>query len=240
MNMVVDSHTHTLASSHAYSTVSELAQAAAERGLELLAVTDHAPGIEDGAPMLHFMNYHVLPKEMHGVQMRYGVELNILDFTGRVDFDAALLKRQDLCIASFHEKATQPGTMAENTTAYLGAMDNPYVNIIGHPDDGNIPVDFLALVQKAKETHVLIEVNNSSLRAAYYRKNTRENLCTILDLCKRYEVPVVLGTDAHFAGAVGDFTEARALLEEQAFPETLVANTSVEKYLALLARRREA
>ncbi len=240
MKLVVDSHTHTLASSHAYSTVSELAQAASARNLALLAITDHAPEIEDGAPMLHFMNYHVLPKEMYGVQMRYGVELNILDFTGRVDFDADLLKRQDLCIASFHEKATQPGTLAENTAAYLGAMDNPYVNIIGHPDDGNIPVDFLALVQKAKETNVLIEVNNLSLRAAYYRKNTRENLCTILALCKRYEVPVVLGTDAHFAGAVGDFAEAQALLEEQAFPELLVANTSVEKYLALLARRREA
>lgn len=40
MKLVVDSHTHTLASAHAYSTVLELAREAADAGLELLAITD--------------------------------------------------------------------------------------------------------------------------------------------------------------------------------------------------------
>lgn len=240
MKLVVDSHTHTLASAHAYSTVTELAAAAAARNLEILAVTDHAPALSDSAPALHFMNYHVLPKEMNGVRMLYGVELNILDFEGHVDLEEDILRRQDLCIASFHTMCTQAGSEAENTAAYLAAMDNPYVNIIGHPEDGYIPVDFRALVQKAKETHVLLEINNSSLRAAYYRKNTRENMIQMLSLCKEAGVSVVLGTDAHYATAVGDFAEVAALLAELDFPEALVANTSAEKYLSLLARRRES
>jgi putative hydrolase len=80
-------------------------------------------------------------------------------------------------------------------------------------------------------------VNNSSLRAAYYRLNTRENISIMLKLCEKHGVAVSLGSDAHFASAVGRFDEALALLEEISFPEELVANTSVEKFCALLARK---
>ena len=87
MGFVLDTHTHTIASAHAYSTVAEMAKAAGDRGLGLLAVTDHGPALADSSHKLHFMNYHVLPKEMRGVRMLYGAELNILDFEGNVDLD---------------------------------------------------------------------------------------------------------------------------------------------------------
>lgn len=239
MKMVVDSHTHTIASAHAYSTVIELAKAGSENGLEVLAITDHAPALEDSSPALHFMNYHILPKELYGVKMLYGVELNILDFKGNVDLDNSLLERQDICIASFHTMCTKAGTKEENTSAYLGVMDNPFVNIIGHPEDGNIPVDFERLVKKAKERKILLEINNSSLKTAYFRKNTRENMCEMLELCRKMNTPIVLGTDSHFAFTVGQFDEAIELLKEINFPEELIANTSAEKYLSLLAERRK-
>ena len=41
-------------------------------------------------------------------------------------------------------------------------MDNPYVNIIGHPDDSRYPVDYEQLVRAAGEKHVLLELNNTS------------------------------------------------------------------------------
>lgn len=66
----------------------------------------------------------------------------------------------------------------------LGAMDNPYVKIIGHPEDGNIPVDYVELVKHARETGTMLEVNNSSLKTAYYRLNVRENLMEMLQLCE--------------------------------------------------------
>ena len=74
----------------------------------------------------------------------------------------------------------RPGTREENTHAYLGAMKNPYVDIIGHPDDGRYPVDFLALVQAAKEYHVLLELNNNSLDPRCSRENGEENVKTML------------------------------------------------------------
>ncbi len=239
MELILDTHSHTIASAHAYSTVTELAQAASDKGLKLLAVTDHAPALSDSSPLLHFMNYHVLPKTLKGVEMLYGVELNILDFEGHIDMPEDILQRQDICIASFHTECTKPGTLEENTQAFLGAMDNPYVNIIGHPDDGYIPVDYEALVKKAKEEDILLEVNNASLQTAYFRLNTKDNAKTMLKLCKELGVPVSVGSDAHYADTVGRFDGARQILNEVGFPEELVANTSVEKFKALLAKRLE-
>ena len=239
LELVLETHSHTVASAHAYSTVTELARAAAEKGLVLLAVTDHAPSLSDSSPLLHFMNYHVLPRTLKGVEMLYGVELNIMDFEGHTDMPEDILRRQDICIARFHTECTKPGTMKENTRAYLGAMENPYVNIIGHPDDGYIPVDYEALVRKAKEEDVLLEVNNASIQTAYFRLNTRENAKTMLRLCKEQGVYVSVGSDAHYMETVGRFDGALEVLEEVGVPEELVANTSAEKFKALLARRND-
>lgn len=237
MKVVIDAHTHTLASDHAYSTVSENAAAAARAGLVAMGITDHVPPIQDAPDMLHFQNLHVLPDTLCGVKLFRGAELNICDLEGSLYMPEEIMAHLDYCIASFHPVLLKPGDIRENTHAYLKAMDCPFVKIIGHPDDGNVPVDFLQLVLAAKETNTMLEVNNSSLKAAYYRKNTRENLCEMLTLCEKYGVYVSLGSDAHFCGAVGRFEETESLLEELHFPEELVACTSLERFLTLLARK---
>ena len=237
MRLVVDSHTHTIASPDGFSTVNEMAVAARDAGLEALAITDHAPELVGYTPMLHFLGYGKLPHELCGVHMLYGVELNIMDFNGRLDLSDDVLARQDVVIASFHTMCTSAGSVEENTRAYLHAMENPYVNIIGHPDDGYIPIDFERLVSAAKEAGVLIEVNNSSVKSVPYRLNTAKNIRTILSLCKEHRVPIVVGTDAHHTSAVGDFSYALQALEDTAFPEELVANVSIERYEHLLAGR---
>ena len=67
MNYLLDSHTHTVASGHAYSTVLEMARAAAEKGLELLCITDHAPGMEGTTCRDYFANSRVIDRELFGV-----------------------------------------------------------------------------------------------------------------------------------------------------------------------------
>lgn len=237
MKLMVDSHTHTLASAHAYSTILENAKAAAEQGLKLLCITDHAPSLPDSPNEFHFMGYHSLDRELYGVQMLYGIELNIMDSDGTVDLPENLLKRQDVVIASYHTVCTPAGSREENTRAFVRAIENPYVQMIGHPEDGFIPVDFEKIVLAAKENSVLLEVNNNSLKNAFFRLNTRENLIEILRLCEKHGVPVSTGTDAHFATAVGRFDKVTELLEEIGFPEELVANTDPDKFLRLLRRK---
>ena len=69
---------------------------------------------------------------------------------GQVDLGEKELRNMDVVIASLHLPCMKPGSRAENTEAYLNVMKNPYVNIIGHPDDGRYEIDYPALVQGAR------------------------------------------------------------------------------------------
>ena len=239
MQIKLDTHTHTLASGHAYSTILENAKGAAENGMELCAITDHAPGMHDSADMIYFLNYRRLDPTLCGVEMLYGAELDILDFDGGLSFDQKTIKRMDLCIASFHETMLGIGSRAENTRAYLQVMQTPGVSIIGHPDDKHIPVDYEALVLEAKRVGILLEVNNASLLPWHYRcGGAMENYRTMLRLCEKHGVPISLGSDAHFATGVGRMDLAAALLEELRFPEELVVNTDPPRFKEILSKRK--
>ena len=62
--LVLDIHTHTLASGHAYGTIREMAQAAGERGLQLLGISEHAPGIPGTVEPFYYLNLSVIPREL--------------------------------------------------------------------------------------------------------------------------------------------------------------------------------
>lgn len=223
-----DLHTHTVASGHAYCTIREMAKAASEKGLEVLGITEHAPAMPGTCHNFYFHNMKVVPREMYGIRLLMGAELNILDAEGNVDLEERELKNMDITIASLHIPCMKPGTKEENTAAYLNVMKNPYVNIIGHPDDGRYQVDYRALVQGAKDYGKVLELNNHSLEPSCFRRDARENDLEMLKLCMEYQVPVVMDSDAHFDASIGEFQMARSLLEEIDFPEELVLNHSVE------------
>lgn len=231
---ILDTHTHTIASGHAYSTIRENAKAAAEKGLELLAITEHAPRMLGSCGPIYFQNLRVVDRSAFDVELLLGVELNILDEQGRIDLEGRTLKQMDIAIASLHIPCINPGSREYNTEACIQAMKNPYVNILGHPDDSRYPVDYRALVQAAKENEVLLELNNSSLRPDGSRKDAKGLDIEMLKLCVEYEAPIVIGSDAHVDVDVGRHDKALQLLEEIDFPEELVVNRStgeLKKYV---------
>ena len=231
---IMDLHTHTLASGHAYNTLYEMVHSAASRDVKLLGVTEHAPRIPGACHPFYFINFRVIPRELSGVRLMLGCELNILDYQGTMDLEKRYLKGLDYGIASIHEPCYTCGTVTQNTEAYLGAMKSPYVQIIGHPDDGRFPVDYETLVCAAKEYHVLLEVNSSSLHPASHRVHARENYIQMLELCRKHQVSIVVDSDAHCEVDVGNHRRALELLEELAFPQELVVNSSFEKAAAFL------
>jgi len=236
MKIVLDTHTHTLVSGHAYNTIREMAAMAKEKGLEALAITDHAPDMPGSCHSFYFQNLEVVPREMYGVRLFMGTELNIIDELGTVDLDQSVLDQLDLVIASIHPPCFQGAKTPDAVMkAYIAAMENPLIHIIGHPDDGRFPVDYDLLVRKAKETGTILEVNNSSLKPGGFRMNTRENDKKMLRKCKEYSVPIAIGSDAHMDVDIADFTLALDLLKECDFPEELVVNTSVAKLEKMLA-----
>ncbi len=236
MEYLLDSHTHSLASGHAFHTIDEMAREAAGKGLKLLAVTEHAVAMPGTCHHYYFDNLKVMPRSLFGIEVLFGTEANIMSYDGELDLEQKLLEELDVVIASLHMPCIRPGSCGENTRAFLKAMENPAVNIIGHPDDGRYPADYDTLAAAAKEKHVLIELNNSSLRPESFRKNAWENDRVLLKACRKYGTSVILDSDAHCRMDIGDHTYSSLLLRELDFPEELVVNRSVETYKTYINR----
>lgn len=234
MKYILDVHSHTIASGHAYSSMREMAKAAHDKGLELLGITEHATNMPYTCGDYYFSNLKMVDRHMEGIELLLGTELNILDFEGTIDMKEDPLKDMDVVIASMHVPCMKKGTKEDYTQAYLKVLENPYVDIIGHPDDARFPVDFEALVSCAKKNNKLLEVNNNSLDPRCNREHGYENYKTMLSYCIEYNQPIVVNSDSHVDQLVGRHEEAYALLSEINFPEELVVNHSVnglKKYL---------
>lgn len=234
MRDIVDIHTHTIASGHAYNTINEMIEAAVNNKIEILGITEHAPSMPGSCSSMYFMNLRALPREKRGITVLYGAELNILDFEGHVDLPKHTLPEMDVTVASMHTPCFEGGTIEENTKAYLNTMKNPYINIIGHPDDKRYPVDYRALVEGAAKYNVLLEVNNASLAPTSFRGNPVEIYKKMLGLCMEYQVPVIVNSDAHVDLDVGNHDLAMAIVKEVKFQEELLVNANpglLKKYL---------
>lgn len=234
MKIELDVHTHTIMSGHAFSTLQEMAQEASSRGLKLLGITEHSPGIPGTCDLIYFRNLHVVPRRMYDIDLLLGAEINILDTKGTLDMDEHMMGMLDLRIAGIHSLCYQPGTVEENTYGMVQAIANPYTHIISHPGDGTARLDFEPIVLAAKAHHTLLEINNSSLKPCRKKVEARANNLEILRLCKQYEVPVILGSDAHISFDIATYEYALPLLAETDFPVDLVMNTSVERFKAYL------
>lgn len=228
MEYILDVHTHTIVSGHAYSTMQEVVDQAAEKGLKLVAITDHAPTMPGSTHMFYFSNLSVIPDFIKGVEVLKGIEANIINYDGDIDVDANVLEQLDIVIASLHPPCIDFGSKEQNTNAIIGAIENPYVNIIGHPDDGRFPLDYDKVIKAAKKNNVLLEVNNSSMNPQGFRKGTK-NIKLMLEKCMKENVSIVLGSDSHVSYDVGRFDRAIKLIDEIKFPKELIVNTSVEK-----------
>jgi len=202
-----------------------MAQTAAQKGLQILGITEHAPGIPGTCHPIYFRNLHVVPRHMYGVRLLLGAELDILDTRGTLDLDEFYYEHcLDIRIAGIHSLCWKGGTREENTAGMVAAIRNPWTHIISHPGDGTADLLFEPIVLAAKETHTLLEINSSSLMPFRNKAAAKPNNLEILRLCKRYEVPVILGSDAHISFSIADYQYALPLLAETEFPEALVMN----------------
>lgn len=234
MDIRLDVHTHTVMSGHAYSSLQEMAREAADRHLDILGITEHAPSLPGACHEIYFRNLHVVPRNMYGVRLLLGAELNILNTTGEVDLNDEVYPMLDLRIAGIHKLCWEGGTADENTDAMITAIRNPWVQIISHPGDGTALLHFEPIVLAAKEAGTLLEINNSSLNPVRNKVDAHDNNIELLRLCKCYDVPVILGSDAHVSFAIGSYDNIYPLLAETEFPERLIVNTDTERFFSCL------
>ncbi len=225
---IADVHMHTIMSGHAFGTLRELAKEASERGLKLIGVTEHGPGIPGTVDPIYFRNLDDAPRLLYGVELLHGSEVNVLN-DGTLSLDRRHLDCLDYAIAGIHSLCYENAGKTKNTDNVIRCMMDPKVRFISHPDDDHNPMDYPALVRGAKEYGVALELNNSSLRKPQNRLNCLENYRVMLTLCMEEGVPIVVNTDAHDPSAVGEFSKARAFLEDFGFEEELILNNDLEK-----------
>lgn len=238
MKPLLDLHNHTIASGHAFSSLQEMVKAAAEKGIRYFGITDHAPACPGAPTPIYFWNYPLIPRQMYGVHLMMGCELNILDTKGTIDLSEKHLQRMDVCLAGIHSTCWTPGTKSENTDGVLAVMHNRHVNVITHPGDGTAELDFEALVNASRQTGTLLEINHASLKPYRHKFAAHGNNVQIMELCKERGIPVIIGADAHISFDIADYKYALPLVEEVEFPKELIVNYNPDLFFEFTGRNK--
>lgn len=233
MKYLSDLHTHSIVSGHAYTTLLENINYCAEKGIKILGTSEHAPSMPGAPHYWYFGNMKVVPRVINGVTILRGCEANILDIDGSLDMTDESSRNLDYMIASFHEPVFKPKSKEENTEAILNVMDKyDKVEILGHLGNPNYELDYEAIVKKAKEKNIMIEINNSSLLGSS-RVGSDVNCKKVALLCREIGTKVILTSDAHINTCIGVFNKGIELLEEIQMPKELIMNDP-EKLIAHL------
>ena len=236
MKIIADLHTHTIASTHAYSTVTENAAEAERKNLAVMGITDHGVKSSDSPHIYYFINLRRVPRKLGNVTILRGVEANI-DINGNLDMDEhpKIFDRLDYAIASMHASTMEMGhTKEEYTAAWLKVIANPHVDILGHMGDPRYPFDIDTVIKEVAKAGKIVEINNSSPET---RKGSEPICIEIIETCKKYGVNVTLSSDAHFWSMVGQLDRAMSIIRQTDYPQELVINSSVEQLEAYFNNR---
>jgi len=193
-----DLHMHTDATDGTAS-IRDMADAAIERGLSYIAITDHsqrvsmAGGLNAKRLRAQWQNIDAIRGEYEGrLEILKGIECDILE-KGGMDLPDDCLAEADWVLASVHYGQKQ--SRQQITERILGAIEHPYVTCIAHPTGRLInrrppyEVDIEAVMKDAKQHSKLLELNANPARL---------DLNDIhLAAAKRMGIPIVINTDAH-------------------------------------------
>ena len=201
-----DLHCHTTASDGTAS-IEEMALAARDAGYEYLAITDHSTSVAVRIDPAQLSAHVARIRELSGtdavgrITLLAGSEVNILP-DGTLDYDDETLAELDWVVASVHSSMAMDS--AAMTARMVRAISNPLVDVIGHLSGRQIGrrppshFDFPAIVEAARETGTLLEINSNPVRRDMNEVHARA--------AAEAGIPIVINCDAH---RVGGFEVAR-------------------------------
>ena len=192
-----DLHAHT-DWSDGRNTLHEMVAAAKAEGLEYFAITDHsvsstvANGLDRERLLEQIGRVHELDAEVEGITVLAGSEVDIRQY-GDLDFPDEILAQLDIVVASVHSHFTL--NEAEMTKRIVRAIENPFVNIIGHPTGRMLghrkgyPLNMKEVIEAAVENKTVLEINGSPNRLDLDPQFVR--------MAKAAGVLLAVNTDAH-------------------------------------------
>ncbi len=226
-----DFHAHTKHSDGSGS-VEEIVAAAKKLGYEYIAITDHskseriAHGLSEEKMLEHIKRIREVAKKNKGIRVLAGSEVDIMP-DGSLDYSDALLRKFDIVVASVHSRFTSPNE--EITSRILAALENPCVDILGHPSGRRMGkrepynADFGKIFEKASEKKVFLEVNAHPERSDLSDVHVME--------AKRLGCKFVIDTDAHSTSGLGYMNLGISTARRAWLSENDVVNTAPAKQL---------
>jgi len=181
-----------------------MVEAARDEGHEYIAITEHsqslamANGLDERRALAHAQSIRALDAEGVGVRLLAGIECDILP-DGSLDLADDCLASLDLVVASVHSAFNQE--RQQMTDRLLRAIDNPYVDVLGHPTGRAIlrrepyAFDIGAVIDAARARHVALEINCQAHRLDLNDVHAR--------LARDRGVRLVISSDAHSRRALG-------------------------------------
>ena len=190
-----DLHTHSHWSADGKNTLTEMVQAAKERGYAYYAVTDHSHYLREGRLEAQTKEIDALAERVKPLRLLKGIEANI-KADGTLDVPDEVLAERDWVVASIHTAFDR-----DPTSRILATMENPHVDVIGHLTGrklnrrGPMDVAIERVVEKAVETGTFLEINSQPDRLDLRDVHAR--------LAGEAGVKVVVSSDAHEVPALG-------------------------------------
>ena len=222
-------------------SILEMARAAAKRGMQVIAFTDHSVSlaVANGLSQARHAQQQV---EIEAAQRELGNRIRILHATeveikadGTLDYPDEFLAGLDLVLASLHTSLRQP--RAQVTARLLKAIRNPHVDIIGHPtgrklipEQEGADLDMEAVLAAAAKSGVALEINAHPSRLDLDDVTARR--------ARELGIPISVNTDAHAESDLdllhyGVAIARRAWLE----PKDVINAWPVDKLLGWLKQR---
>ena len=164
-----------------------------------------------------------------------GVELNVRNMEGETDLPERVLRRLDWIIASLHEHVLPSGQETDYTPVYLALAEDPFVDMMGHPESPEYAFDMDRVLPLWAERGKVVEFNEAHIFTG--SQKNRRNALRLAEACARWGVTVAVDSDAHSEWDVGCTSKAAEMLTEMGFPEELVLNLSAERVLDFLQNR---
>ncbi len=233
-----DLHVHSIFSGHAYSTIDEIAEEAKNKGLKLIALTDHGPALPGGTHFNYFNNLKVLPDKIKGVKILKGIEANILN-DGSLDLEKRYFRHLDFVACGIHMNTGYTNTtVKEHTKATIAAMKNPLVDMVTHPINLSNMVDLEEIVKTAKEFDVILEVNASSHKSEMKGRGDKKLTRKLVKLSLENGNHLALNSDAHYRDMVGDLSNLDPIINDGLITNENIINSSVNKVLNFLNSKK--
>ena len=227
----IDLHTHTIASGHAINTVYELAKEASKKGVKVLGIADHGPKLPGSANEMYFEILYRAPRRIFGIKVLYGIELNIIDYEGRVDLSEKYFKNLDFLSAGIHvDSSLGGGSEGEYTRATIKVMENKDISIFTHAYLLKRPTDIEKIAQAACDNHKLLEISTTHFECRKLNEECFERLTEMIKVVKKNKSKILLSSDAHFAHEIGIDKGLRKNMKKLGLTEKDIANNDI-RYL---------